>query len=148
MFKVSSTKKDEELHPDERSIGKATSVRCKNGDLSLCPLTRIGLKKSRLDRKWLCALFSQSLEDLHIISRVMRDTLWSAMWTNSSSGVVLQRSRRWKPKPFVRTWTEEIKHSSSGVGKCKRGKEQSVQTASNHSEWFKEQIHSVFTSTH
>lgn len=102
-----------------------------------CPLTQIGLKKSRLDRKCLCALFSQSLEDLHIISWVRRDTCWSAMWTNSSSGVVLQRSRRWKPKPFVRTWTDEIKHSGSGVGKCKRKKEKRVQPVLNHSQWFK-----------
>lgn len=31
-------------------------------------LTRIGLRKSKLDRKWLWALSSQSLEDLQIIS--------------------------------------------------------------------------------
>lgn len=31
-------------------------------------LTRIGLRKSKLDRKWLWALFSQSLEELQIIS--------------------------------------------------------------------------------
>lgn len=68
-------------------------------------LTLIGLRKSRLDRKWLCAWSSQSAEDLQMISCVSRDTLPSAMWTNSSSGVVLHRSRRWKPKPLVRTWT-------------------------------------------
>lgn len=31
-------------------------------------LTRMGLRKSKLDRKWLWALLSQSLEDLQIIS--------------------------------------------------------------------------------
>lgn len=70
-------------------------------------LTRTGLRKSKFDRKWLCALFSQSLEDLQIMSCVRRDTLRSAIWTNSSSGVVLQRSLRWKPKPLVSTWAEK-----------------------------------------
>lgn len=111
-----------------------------------CPLTRIGLKKSRLDRKWLCALFSQSLEDLQMISWVRRDTLWSAMWTNSSSGVALQRSLRWKPKPFVRTWTEETESGDSGVGKTQKEAKSRVSSQRlTTQQWFKQWIFSDFT---
>lgn len=84
---------------------------------SMDKLTRIGLRKSKLDRKWLCALFSQSLEDLQIISWVSWETLRSAMWTNSSRGVELQRSLRWKPKPLVSTCAE---NKDSGLEKIEK----------------------------
>lgn len=93
-------------------------------------LTRIGLRKSKLDRKWLCALFSQSLVDLQMISWVKRDTLRSAMWTNSSSGVVLQRSLRWKPKPLVSTWAGKNK-STVEVQKDSRSMKQQKITVSS-----------------
>lgn len=73
----------------------------------------MGFRKSRLDRKWLSALFSQSAGAWQMIFCVISETLRSAMFTNSSREVVLHRSLRCTPNPLISTWWRGNNHHSS-----------------------------------